>query len=231
MPGRSTGPALPAARYSLPTTSSAFTLVELLIGAALSAAILAAVLSSYLFLGRQLTRLANQQTLETEARRTLGFFTQDVHRATGVTVSTATAPAFYITFTVPRTTAGVTQVTYYFSRAAATPSISGTTVTVPANSLVRVESTGSAIVGSAQVILRNVISTDEGCAMRFFDASGNPYDNGSAPFTPVTTYWPGVRFASLQFITQTGTAAAGVQTPQLRMTSGRLALRNRNFLQ
>jgi len=211
--------------------SSGFTLVEILIGAALSAAVMAAVLSSYLFLGRQLTRLAHQQTLETQARRTLGFFTQDVQRATGVTVTAVTAPEFNITFSVPRTTAGVTQVTYYFSRAGASPSISGTTVTVPANSLVRVESTGSAIVGQAQVILRHVISNNAGCAMRFFDASGNPYDSGSPPYTPVTTYWPGVRFASLQFITQTGTAAAGSQTPPLRMTSGRLALRNRGFLQ
>lgn len=211
-------------------SSHGFTLVELLIGATLAAALMAAVLSSYLFLGRQLTRLAHQQTLETQARRTLGLFTQDVQRATGVTVTPVTAPEFNITFAVPRSGTGVTQVTYYFSRAGATPSIAGTAVAVPANALVRVESTGSAIVGQPQVVLRHVIATDEGCAMRFYDASGNPYDNGSPPYTPVTTYWPGVRFASLQFVTQTGTAAAGTLTPPLRMTTGRVALRNRSFL-
>ena len=64
---------------------AAFTLVELMIGSALAATIMAAVLSTYIYLGRGLARLANQQTLETEARRTLAYFTQDVQSASGLT--------------------------------------------------------------------------------------------------------------------------------------------------
>lgn len=216
-------------RSSRPT--SGFTLVELLIGTSLSAAVMLGVLSSYIYLGRSFTRLANQQTLETEARRTLGYFAQDVQRATGVTVTPVTAPDFYITFTLPRDRNNVTQAVYYYSRNGATTSIAGNTVTVPAGSMVRILSTGYSIVGSVQTVLRNIISTDEGCYMRFYDSSGNPYDNGTAPFTPVTTYWSGVKAVSLTFATQTGVAANGTQTRVLRSTTGRLALRNKPHLQ
>ena len=44
-------------------SNAGFTLVEVLIGSTLAATILLAVISSYLFLGRNLTRLATQQTL------------------------------------------------------------------------------------------------------------------------------------------------------------------------
>src|SRR6478735_1668555 len=64
--------------------SAGFTLVELLIGATLSAAIMAAVLSSYIYLGRSFGRLVNQQTLEAESRRTRAYFAQDVQSAIGL---------------------------------------------------------------------------------------------------------------------------------------------------
>ena len=84
-----------------------FTLVEVLIGAALSAAVMAAVLSSYVYLGRGLGRLTNQQTLETEGRRTIALFARDARMASDlVTVSSSpTSPASNrVDLTVPTAT-------------------------------------------------------------------------------------------------------------------------------
>lgn len=209
-----------------------FTLVELLIGASLSAAIMAAVLSSYIYLGRGLTRLGNQQTVEMEARRTIAYFAQDIQSASGVSFTSVTAPDFYVTFTLANSgTNGVaTQVTYYYSRDGATPSICGNTVTVPAHALVRALGTGSALTQPAQVILRNIVSTDDGCYLRFYDSSGSAYDNGSAPYTTVTTYSAGIKQAALAFNTQLGNASNGTRTPIYSVASSRLVLRNKTFL-
>ena len=200
-------------------SSAGFTLVELLIGAALSAAVLAAVLSSYLFLGRQLSRLANQQTLETEARRALGTFTQDAQRATGVD-TTATLSATRVSLTVPTAT-GTTTVTYYYNNGAQTSvTINGTSVTMAANALTRCVYNGSTVTSLA--LLSNI--TAGGLTLRYYDASGNEY-------TAYTDYLPGIKQLALEFTTQAGTAAAGTLTPVHTVASSRLALRNRGFLQ
>ncbi len=163
-----------------------FTLVELLIGASLSAAIMAAVLSSYIYMGRNLTRLGNQQILETEARRTLGYFAQDVQAAMSVSVATGlTAPSFQVTFLVISGGGSTRQIIYFYNSTGSpiTRSISGNNVTIPANSLIRIVSTGSAIIPPIQTLLRNIVSTSDGCYIRFFDSSGNASDNGNAPYT------------------------------------------------
>jgi Tfp pilus assembly protein PilW len=87
--------------------STGFTLVEVLIGATLSAAIMAAVLSSFVFLGRNLTRLANYQTLEAKGREALTYFrgdfalAQSVQNGTTPTASSVTLvlPAGSVTYT------------------------------------------------------------------------------------------------------------------------------------
>ncbi|HEX7631695.1 MAG TPA: prepilin-type N-terminal cleavage/methylation domain-containing protein, partial [Lacunisphaera sp.] len=63
------------------SSAKAFTLTELLIGMTLSLIVMTAVLTSYTFMGRNLFRLANQQTLQTQSRRTLQYFQQDVRMA------------------------------------------------------------------------------------------------------------------------------------------------------
>jgi len=213
------------------SSRAGFTLVELLIGATLSAAIMAAVLSSYIYLGRGLARLANQQTLESEGRRTLAYFTQDVQTATGVSVTPVTAPDFYVTFTLANSGTGADRVTYYYSRDGTSTSISGNTIAVPANSLVRVVGTASAISQPAQTLLRNILTSNEGCYIRFFDSAGRPYDNGSAPYTPVTTYANGMKQAALSFSTQLGNTTNGTRTLVFQVTSGRIVIRNKASLQ
>ena len=64
--------------------SGGFTLVELLIAAALGGFVMIALLSSSLFLARNFTRLANYQALESEARRALAYLQADLEQAEAV---------------------------------------------------------------------------------------------------------------------------------------------------
>jgi prepilin-type N-terminal cleavage/methylation domain-containing protein len=74
----------------------AFTLVEVMISATISGFVLAGVLSSFLMLGRSGAMLVNYTTMDTQARRALEDFAQDVRMATNVTWNSATS----ITLTV-----------------------------------------------------------------------------------------------------------------------------------
>lgn len=65
-------------------TSGGFTLVELLIAAALAGFAMTALLSSSLFLARNFTRLANYQALENEGRRALAYLQADLELAEAV---------------------------------------------------------------------------------------------------------------------------------------------------
>jgi type II secretory pathway component PulJ len=185
------------------SSSGGFTLVELLIGASLSAAVMAAVLSSYIFLGRSFARLTNQQTLETEARRTLATFAKDVQAATGIS---GTPSASAVTFTQPTSTGATTTVTYTFTNDAGG---NGTLVRTPAG-------------GTAQTLLRNI--TNNGLTISYYDTSGRAY-------TSFTDYLTGIRQLALEFSTQTGTRTNGTQTQVYRAASSRLLIHNSALLQ
>jgi prepilin-type N-terminal cleavage/methylation domain-containing protein len=86
------------------------TLVEILVGTSLAAILAVAVLSAYLFLGRNLTRLVNFQEQEVESRRFLRYFTTEVSAAISLTTATATT----LTFTMP-TGSGNTTVSYVYT--------------------------------------------------------------------------------------------------------------------
>lgn len=66
------------------TSSRGFTLAEVLIASALTATIMSAVLSSFIFMGRNLARLASYQALESEARRSLAYLRRDFALAQSV---------------------------------------------------------------------------------------------------------------------------------------------------
>lgn len=166
---------------------------------------MAAVLSSYIYLGRSLNRLTYQQTLETEARRTLDTFTNDVQLATGVDTTT-TVSASTVRLTIPSTTGAATTVTYTFTNDTGG---NGTLVRTPSG-------------GTAQTLLRNILNN--GLAIRYFDAAGTEY-------TTYTDYLPGIKQLALEFSTQTGVAANGTQTRVHQSVSSRVLLRNRGFLE
>jgi hypothetical protein len=74
--------------------------VELLIGSSLAAVIMTAVLSSFLFMGRNLTRVASYQALENEARKGLAWMRQDFSIA--MAVKSGTMPsASTVTLVLP----------------------------------------------------------------------------------------------------------------------------------
>lgn len=61
-----------------------FTLVEVMIGASLSSFVLAAVLSTFLFMGRSGANVQNYNDMEQQARTALEFFAEDTRQASGV---------------------------------------------------------------------------------------------------------------------------------------------------
>jgi len=75
----------------------AFTLVEVLIAVSISSIVLAGVLSSFLMLGRSGANLAGYTESETQIRRALEEFSQDVRMASNIVWNSATS----VTLTVP----------------------------------------------------------------------------------------------------------------------------------
>lgn len=83
-----------------------FTLVELMIGSTLGAFILAAVLSTFLFMGRSGANVQNYNDMEAQARKALEVFAQDTRQASGVVWSDANTVAL---------TVGTLTVTYQYN--------------------------------------------------------------------------------------------------------------------
>lgn len=195
-----------------------FTLVELLIGMSLALTVMTAVLTSYIFLGRSLARLVNQQTLQTEARRTLAYFAQDVRMASGIS---GTPSATGVALTIPTGT-GTNTITYYYNSASsdAVVSVNGTNVTMGANALTRCVYNGSAV--TSLTLLRNV--TSSGLSFSYYDSSGTGY-------TSYANYLSSIKQLALQFSIQTGISTNGTQTPVLQFASSRLLIRNQPLLQ
>ena len=187
-----------------------FTLVELLVGMSLALMVMTAVLSTYTTLGRNFTRSlgvssANQPTLEGQARRTLAAFAQDVRMAKDIS---GTPSASTVILTLPTGTS-TTTVTYTYN------SGTGTITRTPAS-------------GTALVLHSNLLS----CYFRYYDTSGNPYDNGSAPYTTTfsTSSSSGIKQLALTFTSRAGSATNGTLTQIYQTESPRLLLRNRSLL-
>jgi prepilin-type N-terminal cleavage/methylation domain-containing protein len=88
-----------------------FTLVEVMIGASLGSMILAGVLSTFLMLGRNGANIANYSIMETQSRRALEEFSQDVRMADNVTWNSSSS----ITLSVPNNyTSTSNNVTYFY---------------------------------------------------------------------------------------------------------------------
>lgn len=200
-----------------------FTLVELLIGMSLSLMIMAAVLSSYVYLGRNFTRglglsSANQPTLESQGRRTLAYFAQDVRMANGLTVPVSPDTlANEVTLNLP-TGSGTKAVTYYYNSSASNvaKTISGYAITVAPQSLTRVDGN----TGVTQTLHTKLLT----CVFTCYDASGNPYAS------PYTDYMIGLKQVAVTFTAQTGSNTNGTLTQIYTCASPRLLIRNKSLL-
>ena len=130
------------------TAASGFTLVELVIVATLLAMISLAVLSAYLFMARNLERLAKTQGQDVAARRLLHFFKLDVGAANSFTSITSAN----FTFTVP--TAGAnTTISYVYTTANSTLTRTATASTIN--------------------ILTNIDTSVATNGFKYYDESGN----------------------------------------------------------
>lgn len=188
---------------------------------ALSAAVLLAVLSSYTYLARNLARLANQQVIESEARRTVAFFTQDVRKATSLT-DTGNLSASRVSLVVPSTTGTTNTITYYYNNSASstTATINGSSVSMAANALTRCVYNGSTV--TSLTLLNNISSS--GLTFGYYDGSNTAY-------TAYVDYLSGVKQVSLDASIQSGYAQSGSLTKVISISTGRLIFRNRTFPQ
>lgn len=220
-----------ACRHASTRRFAAFTLVEVLVGATLSAAVMAAVLSSYIYMGRGLGRLANQQTLEMEGRRTLALFARDVRMSSNLT-DTANLSATRVALTAP-TASGTNTITYYYNNtpSAATVNINGTNISMPANALTRCVYNGTSVSAFTLLRLRNVhntaISTRSDLTFRYYDTSGNEY-------TSYANYLPGIKQLLIEFSSVNGNYrddTTSAQSAGYQAKSARIILRNRALLQ
>ena len=199
----------------MPTTSQSragFTLVEVLIGMGLALMVMSAVISSYMFLGRNFTRAlginsSSRPTLEAQGRQTLLQFEQDVRMGTAIS---GTPSASILSLTVPTGT-GTSTVTYTYTSTATTLH----NVSVPAGSLSRQVNGGDPLVFHYDLL---------SCAFSYYDSSGNPYSG-------FTNYIIGIKQISLTFTSQTGSSTNGTQTPVYTTTSSRILMRNTAYLQ
>lgn len=91
----------------------AFTLPEVLIASALSACVMAGVLGAFLFFGRTGLAVGHYQTMETELRRGIEIFSEDVRMATDIRWT----DAWQITLNVPGANGGIEPVSYSFEPA------------------------------------------------------------------------------------------------------------------
>ncbi|MBX3750243.1 MAG: prepilin-type N-terminal cleavage/methylation domain-containing protein [Opitutaceae bacterium] len=101
----------PAAR----SRCAAFTLVEVMVAAALGTMVLAGVLSAFLFIGRTGFNAGSYSEMEAQTRRALDRFAADARRATAVQWHSSRQ----LTFTLPTAGSGTTQVTYAYDAASA----------------------------------------------------------------------------------------------------------------
>ena len=94
--------------------TAGFTLIELMISASLALIVIGGILSAFLFLGRNLTRMVNLQQQEVKSRTALQLFTTDVSSAIQFTTATDTQ----IVLTV-QTAGSPATVTYTYTAGAA----------------------------------------------------------------------------------------------------------------
>lgn len=178
-----------------------FTLVELLVSSTLAALAMTALLSAFVFLARNFTRLANLQALESQSRRALTYLQDDLALAEAVKAG-STASASSVTLVLP---AG--EVTYTYDSAA--------------RRLRRQAGFGT----TPDLYLLNT----PGCqcttfAFSYFTGSGGSPANQLAPTTN-TPY--SIKQLQVSFVVQTPSTEAAATRMQYQAVTARHNLRNK----
>jgi Tfp pilus assembly protein PilW len=228
-----------------------FTLVELLIGMSLAVILLGAVLTSYVTLGRNFTRSlgissANQPTLESQARRTLAYFVQDVRMASGFKGSpTANSVILTLPSSTGNTTMGYandttspTNQNLYRVPAANSISAWNANTAYVVNDFVYKDGAGyQCLAANTGVTPPNASdwksipplhSSLVTCTINYYDASGNIYTSADLS---AGNYLPGIKQLSISLVSQAGSSANGTLTQQFETDSARVIMRNKALLQ
>lgn len=192
--------------------------------------VMTAVLTTYTTLGRNFTRSlglssANQPNLESQARRTLAVFSQDVRMASGITApASPDTLANAVKLTLPTGTGTVTILYYYNSGASSQylhsdDSINSTSTSADAEfkakTLTRVNLTTR-----ASLVLHVTLLS---CTFNYYDTAGNPY-------TSYTNFLPGIKQLSFTLTSQAGSISNGTLTQVYQTDSPRLLIRNKALL-
>ncbi len=184
-----------------------FTMLELAVAASISLILMAAILSAYLFLGRNLIRLTSLEQQEKKARLALTYFSKDVGAATMLTTATVTISSgttTYAQFVLVPPTGG--NVTYTYDTSI--------------DKLTRTDSSGTI------ELLTDLASFSINYLTITQVANGTAFSTtATAPANPLS-----VKAVQFQFATAVGTAANGTQATYTAM-SPRVLLRNRTILQ
>lgn len=197
-----------------PRNPRGYTLVELLIGASLGAALMITVLATYVSLARNFTRAlgvnsSENPPLEAQTRLTLRYFAQDASMASGFLSSPAPS-ASAVTFVIPTAT-GSKQVAYAYN--ATSKSL---TRTVTENSTT-----------TSRIIHTNLLS----CLLRYYDSADQPYNDATGTgYANFAHYVPYAKKVSLELSTQAGKSTNGTLTQIYRAASPRVLLRNTGLL-
>ena len=201
--------------------------------------VMAAVLSSYVYLGRNFARAlgvntASEPNLEAQGRRTLAYFIQDVRMANGVlddpilAVAPKVMPAAnQVTLILP-TPSGLKYITYFFN--SNDTEFPFSSFTIPPRSLVRIDLASNTALTLHSKLLSPTPASDQSFYFRYYDNSGRPYDNSSPPYTTAASYLLGIKQISLSFSSQGGSVVNDTLTQVYSSSSPRLTLRNRQFL-
>ncbi len=200
--------------FVAPRRNAGFTLSELFVAMLLSSIVMAAVLSSYVYVARSYVRtigfgLPGEATLETQGRQTLALLLRDVPMTSAISGASASE----VTLAVPHPSGGTQDVTYYYNSTASAVAVYG--VSVPANCLVRIDRSTST--------LRKLHSSLLTCVFKYYDSSGQPY-------TGYTDYAIGIKQLSLSLTAQGTNAASQAVTQVYRVTSPQLIFRNKLIL-
>ena len=201
-----------------PTASiRAFTLVELIVALTLAAVLMAAMLSSYLFLGRSLTRLSYQHMLEQQSRTILTTVIADLRNTKSVTNATNTGLTLQV-FTGSGTT---TSVAYAYTYDSVNNVYILTRNGIPLVKMI----TGTSVKVPVTMLLPPTGAPSAGNLFQY-------YNSTDVSLTAPVNSPMSIKQVEFSFILQAG--AAGVQDKQgtltqYQMASGRIPLLNRQL--
>lgn len=189
----------------------AFTLAELVVGSTLAAIVMAGVLSSFVFLGRNLTRISYQHALEAKSRIALGYLTADLKLATDV--QSETSPSSPSDTRLKLKFISSTNTTYYVTYAYDSTN----------KYLTRQVDSGTAVTLLADTAPngQKVITCTSFDFNYYTTTSGTPTSQSTTTLVPYS-----IKLVEVSYTLESGSAANGTKT-QLQIASARFALRNR----